>query len=295
MNQTRIGSGSEYVVTSRMHDSETSWVIGDNNTTVGNTTLFYTNNSATVDYNNMLDQTYIGAGGYEVGMVRGKGKRPGAFRAPKKKRGDTTGANSQDKRISMGPIAIFRIMKSRFTTLELGKLKKRMEQMSRLLVKAERGQVALTEELEDKLLRIMREAEMAACGFTKFVSKKTLNHFEKISARKITITKLKNYARLIPQKVRDRMAFADEKGLFDGYVIVHTDPDNKAVKKTKEEKRDPICFGVIGESDDFYFVDDWKDELCDLTMDEIIKTLDLEKSDFTFESNFGKRLEAALA
>lgn len=291
MNQTKVGAGSEYISESRLHNvtSNVNWLV-DTGAATG-TSIFYANNSSDVNlYTSGMNSSYLGIDDqYKVGQVKGK--------VPKKKRGDRTGANDLSQRLHPlgSPVVIFRIMKERFNMMEIGKLERRMEQMGKLLTKVEPGQIALTEELELKLTRIMREAEMAACGFTKFISKKLLNKFEEMSSRKIVVTKLKNYARLIPDKVKAKMAKADEKGLFDGYVVVHTDPDNKAVKKTMAEKRDPILFGVIAESDDFYFVGDWIDELCDLTMDEIVEKLDLGKEEFTFESNFGKRLEAALA
>jgi len=45
---------------------------------------------------------------------------------------------------------------------------------------------------------------------------------------------------------------------------------------TKEEiqkMKDPILFGMIKESNRLYFIDDWEDEYCDLTFDEIIDVI----------------------
>ena len=105
---------------------------------------------------------------------------------------------------------------------------------------------------------------------------------------------MKNYARFIPKRVRDKMGKAKKKKLFDGYVVVHTDPDNTAVKQTVEEKKDPILFGVIEESSKFYFIADWKDKLCDLTLKEIIGTLDMDKEDYTMDGDFGKVFAEAI-
>ena len=141
----------------------------------------------------------------------------------------------------------------------------------------------------------MREATMASCGFKKYIEGTTLNLFvDACKDRVIKITKMKNYARFIPNKAQDRLAKAESKGLFDGYVVVHTDPNDTSVEKTVEEKKDPILFGVIAESERFYFIADWKDKLCDLTLNMIIEKLGLDKTDYTMENNFGKVFEEAL-
>jgi hypothetical protein len=67
--------------------------------------------------------------------------------------------------------------------------------------------------------------------------------------------------------------------IFDNYVILHFDPEGKSTQLTEEEirrKKDPILFGVFGESRRLYFIGDWKDEFCDLTLEELIKTLSTE-------------------
>ena len=44
-------------------------------------------------------------------------------------------------------------------------------------------------------------------------------------------------------------------------------------KKEKEIKKDPILFGVIKKSRKLYYVADWKDEVCDLTLDKMFSEL----------------------
>jgi len=71
-----------------------------------------------------------------------------------------------------------------------------------------------------------------------------------------------------------------ELKIFDNYVVLHYDPQGKASEMSAEEKaqelvrrRDPILFGVFRGSRKLYFVGDWKDEQCDLTLQEIVDKL----------------------
>jgi hypothetical protein len=64
--------------------------------------------------------------------------------------------------------------------------------------------------------------------------------------------------------------------VFDNYVILHYDYSGEAVEETKEEKakkKDPIMFGLIQGSKNLYYIGDWIDDYCDLTLDVIIKKL----------------------
>lgn len=54
---------------------------------------------------------------------------------------------------------------------------------------------------------------------------------------------------------------------------MHYDPKKKnteLTKKEKEKKRDPILFGIIKHSRNFYYIGDWIDEYCDLTLKEAV-------------------------
>ena len=201
----------------------------------------------------------------------------GAWRNPKKKRGDLDRANSSDKRLKLlGPEVMFEFVKARFKIIERNKLSKRLEMVCKIISSAKgAGQIALVESVEQKFGPIIREQELIACGFNKFISSKLLQKFIDCESKNmIKITPIKNYVRLIPKDVLKEKVRADKAKLFDDYVVVHTDPNNTSVKKTVAEKKDPILFGLVANSEKFYFVADWKDELCQLTFKEIVKALD---------------------
>ena len=58
-----------------------------------------------------------------------------------------------------------------------------------------------------------------------------------------------------------------------------------------EKMRDPIIFGVIKETDRYYFIDEWDDEHCTLSFGEIIKVMGKQskKSVAKEEVKFGEK------
>ena len=50
------------------------------------------------------------------------------------------------------------------------------------------------------------------------------------------------------------------------------------------KRRDPIIFGVIAGSKKLYYVADWIDEYCDLTLDAFVDALGIEKDDLHFDA-----------
>jgi hypothetical protein len=67
------------------------------------------------------------------------------------------------------------------------------------------------------------------------------------------------------------------KDIFDQFYVVFTDYTGKEERKVEKERRDkdPILFGVFKNnttvSDRFYFLGDWVDEYCDLTLDKMVE------------------------
>ena len=79
----------------------------------------------------------------------------------------------------------------------------------------------------------------------------------------------------------------NELEVFDNYVILYYDPEGIVYKETAHEeakRRDPIIFGVIAGSKKLYYVADWIDEYCDLTLDAFVDTLGIEKEDLHFDA-----------
>jgi hypothetical protein len=153
------------------------------------------------------------------------------------------------------------------------------EHYEKALVQAKTmGQVALLQKLSDLMDTVKGEAILIAMGLKKYVTEKQVVEFyEQVGEDKnLKLSWIKNFGRIIPEEVYEAKKRVDERKIFDNYVILHYDPENNGEKLTKEEiekKKDPILFGVIRNSKKLYYVADWKDDYCDLTLEEMFKVL----------------------
>jgi len=138
------------------------------------------------------------------------------------------------------------------------------------------GQTALLEQLEHGLNAFRQETQLFAIGSTKYLKEEDIIAFYKASPRGLRLDYVKNFTRPIPKGIISTKQRADELGIFDNYVVLHYDPGTKAYSETKAEKearKDPILFGTIEGKRRLYFVGDWVDEVCDLTLDQIADKL----------------------
>lgn len=138
------------------------------------------------------------------------------------------------------------------------------------------NQTALCEKLIANLSAVKMEAQLIALGLTKYIEEKDIAEFYKKSKKGIKLNWIANFTRIIPEEVLAKKGRADELGLFDNYVVMHYDPDAKSYAETQAEiakRKDPILFGVMKDRRVLYFVGDWVDEFCDLTLDQIADML----------------------
>jgi hypothetical protein len=140
------------------------------------------------------------------------------------------------------------------------------------------GQISLVESLKNIIDVARGEAYLIVMGLKKYVTEKqVIDFYEKVGRDKnLKLTWIKNFGRIIPENVYKIKSDIDERKIFDNYVILHYDPKDNGQKLTKKEiekKKDPILFGVMKESRKLYYIADWKDEYCDLTLEEMFKTL----------------------
>lgn len=142
------------------------------------------------------------------------------------------------------------------------------------------GQTALQEELIRGLITNRYESVLFSEGVYYAIGEEMMADFISKSERGIKLTYLKNFNRPIPQDVIDKITKMNELEVFDNYVILYYDPEGKLYKDTAEEeakRRDPIIFGLIAGSKKLYYVADWIDEYCDLTLEKFVDTLGIDK------------------
>lgn len=163
---------------------------------------------------------------------------------------------------------------------ELEVVAERADGYERALLRASaNGQTALFEQLTDGLHSHRMEAQLIAMGMTRFLEEETLVGFYKKSKRGLRLDWIRHFTRQIPSDVTARKTRADRIGIFDNYAVLHYDPKAKAWSETQRERearKDPILFGLMKGRRRLYFVGDWIDEYCDLTLDQIADTMGSE-------------------
>lgn len=210
----------------------------------------------------------ITVNGQDVGVT--SGKRPSAF-----VRWFT--GRSNERRMTVQQF--FASLKN--SAEELAVVNERAAQYEKAIQQArELRQTALAEKLVAGLMMARVEAQLVATGKTKFVSEATVVKFHEVCERGLRLDWLANFTRPLPNDVAQAKRDADKHGIFDNYVVMHYDPQGKSFAKTQaqkkaeqEKKKDPILFGVIRGSRKLYFVADWVDEVCDLTLDQIAERM----------------------
>lgn len=150
------------------------------------------------------------------------------------------------------------------------------------------GQTALAEQLSAQIFNNKYESLLQAEGFHYKISEEQLVSFVKKTEKGVRLDYIKNFTRNIPDEVYEKKTKADSVFVFDNYCVLYYAPDLKSYKLTKEEeerirrkKSDPILFGMINGSHNLYYIADWIDEYCDLTLEEFIKVSGLDKKEIS--------------
>ena len=142
----------------------------------------------------------------------------------------------------------------------------------------EMGQTALVDKWLARLFTVKYESILRSKGFEKRITEAQMVNFIKLSEKGISLCYIKNFSRPIPKEVREKKLEADSLHVFDNYVVLYYDPNGKVYKETKDEKEeerrkkaDPILFGIMADSRCLYYIADWVDDYCDLTLDKFLE------------------------
>lgn len=144
------------------------------------------------------------------------------------------------------------------------------------------GQIALVEDLLRGLVTNKYESVLFAEGLYYVVNEQQMVSFVKQCEKGIKLEYVKNFTRPMPQDIVDKIAKINQLEVFDNYVVLYYDPDGKIYKETAKEeakRKDPIIFGVIAGSEKLYYVADWVDEYCDLTLEAFIDAIGVKKDE----------------
>lgn len=127
-----------------------------------------------------------------------------------------------------------------------------------------------------------KEIKVINMGIDTFIYRDDIDFFiDEISKenieKPIKIIELERYEREIPDEIVDIVS--KTKDIFDKMYVLYTDYSKKEERVIKEERRehDPILFGTFQSRknkvciDRFYYLGDWVDEYCDLTLDKMIE------------------------
>lgn len=132
---------------------------------------------------------------------------------------------------------------------------------------------------------LIKEEKLIELGITTYVYKDTIeDYITNVADKTVKIVELSRYMREVPDELVETVT--KTKDLFDEFYVVFTDYTGKEERKVEKERRDkdPILFGAFKNltnvADRFYFLGDWVDEYCDLTLDKMVEEY-TEKMDKT--------------
>ena len=185
--------------------------------------------------------------------------------------------NNEDVKI-LNPYEYFQSVKDRIQEMNDEKLSKVYANAIHLAdLYNQTGQKKGLRKLIFHIESIMKEKKVIDAGITKFVYRDDIEEYiDKVANKQVVILDIASYERVIPEEVANAMIKV--KDLFDEFYIVCTDYNGKLSKQVQKERRekDPILFGAFLDRDKqainerFYYIGDWVDEYCDLTLDKMV-------------------------
>lgn len=128
---------------------------------------------------------------------------------------------------------------------------------------------------------IEKEREIVKLGINTFVYRDDIEYYiDNVADDIVKIIDLESYEREIPDEIVEIIEQTKDK--FDQLYIVFTDYTGETEREVQEERRqkDPILFGTFQSEqnrsiiDRFYYLGDWVDEYCDLTLDKMINEIE---------------------
>lgn len=188
---------------------------------------------------------------------------------------------SENTNKTVSPADYFAEVKSRKQVMTEAGLTNLYENCLALLAEYQRsGQVAAQKKLLFHIDNIAREKKLLDIGIDTYVYKSDVDDYiHMVDNKVVKIVELENYQRRIPEEIIERIEAC--KGIFDRMYVVFTDYTKREERHVNAiaRERDPILFGTFQDTatltvvERFYFIGDWVDEYCDLTLDKMVATV----------------------
>lgn len=148
------------------------------------------------------------------------------------------------------------------------------------------GQITAAKKLMFHLESIEREKEIIRMGINQFIYMDDIDEYiDNVAKNTVKIIELENYIREIPDEIVEKIEQVKDK--FDQFYVLFTDYTGREERRVEKERRDkdPILFGTFEKReknrdrdelmiiDRFYYIGDWIDEYCDLTLDKMVSEM----------------------
>lgn len=180
----------------------------------------------------------------------------------------------------------FKVLKRQKTKADeeaLKKYKETSEQLLKLFTVS--GQVTASNEMKEKIEMIEKELNAVMAGYKYFMYKADIMEFiNSVMNDRVKIIDLASYDRIIPFDVMIQLDGL--KKIFDELYILYTDYTIEKEEKVKKERKekDPILLGAFIDVtrnpdkrksghiyEKMFFIADWVDEFCDLTVSKLVE------------------------
>ena len=122
---------------------------------------------------------------------------------------------------------------------------------------------------------VPKEKQLLDLGVNTFIYKDDIEEYiNSIEGKAVKIIEMENYPRDIPEELAPIIEKTSD--IFDEFYILFTDYNGREERKVAKERRekDPILLGAFKKNsimnDRFYYLGDWIDEYCDLTLEKLI-------------------------
>lgn len=200
--------------------------------------------------------------------------------------------------------------KDKTETLNLENINRQIEEITeQMKIAEELEQEILLEKLKFIKRVLMKERDIIESGVIdgKYIYLSNLRKYiSSVEGKQTSTIELTNFDRVIPLENAKKIKEVKDAKIFDKILIVYNHPivdgekehsaSEKAIIKNNTARRDPIAFGyfrheykleansnavndipreikITDFSDKLYYITDWEDEFCDLSLSKVISAI----------------------